>query len=318
MARRRSVPWLALVFILLALGETVRVVRDADLGTNHALDYIVAFVLGLAPAIASILLPAALLLRHPNALRVAPALLLGTILVAAVQGLQLLVDPLQPVFESLTPASEELPTFVPLASIFKVFTFVVLFMGLGFISMGLTQARRFEDPPRDLTSLLVPVATVLATIAGIIEISGLGLFDVEMTPTYLLFLGTILISGILQVAIWAYVLAVTIRGWRAREAPDLGWRLGVLSGVFVLGAFTMIYGTRIFDLEEGLGDVFFYAVTIAYAAGYMSLLAAFGVGLPAIAESDPEEADDEDEDEDEPEIEELDEGGWPIATGPGG
>jgi hypothetical protein len=316
--RLSSVPWLALVFILLALGETVRVVRDADLGSNATIDYFVVFILGLAPAIASILLPAALLIRHPNALRVVPALLLGAILVAAVQGLQLLIDPLQPVFESLTPATEELPDFVPLAALFRVFTFVVLFFGLGFISLGLSAARRFEDPTRDLTSLFVPVATVLATIAGVVEISRLGLFDVAMSPTYLLFLGTILISGILQVAIWAYVLAVTTRGWRAGEAPGVGWRFGVLSGTFVLGAFAMIYGSRIFDLDAALGDLLFYAVTFAYAVGYLSLLVAFGVGLPEIDQDDQED-EDADEDEEADEVEELlDEGGWPIATGPGG
>ena len=64
------------------------------------------------------------------------------------QGLQLLTDPLQPVFESLTPASEELPDFVPLAALFKAFTFLVLVSGSGSSPSACRWHAVFEDAVR--------------------------------------------------------------------------------------------------------------------------------------------------------------------------
>ncbi len=314
--RLPDIPWLAWVFILLALGESVRSISEFGLGSDPTIEYVVAFVLGLTPAIASILLPAAVLISHRNAMRVAPTLLFGTILVASVQGLQLLADPLQPVFESLTPASEEIPDFVPLATLFNAVTFLVLVIGLAYIALGLSMARRREDAPGDVTGLIVPVASVVATVGGVIEISRLGYLDATLSPWYLVYLGSSFIPGVLQVALWAYLLAVAIRGFRAGEAPRRGWQLGSVAGGFVLVAFALIYVTRIFDLEATFGDPYLYVVATGYALGYLTLLLAFVVGLPA---TDVDEEDDIGEDEDAYEVEEeLDEGGWPIATGPGG
>jgi hypothetical protein len=317
----RRVPWLAWVFVALAVAETVRVIGDSDVGSNATLQFFVAVALGLVPAIASILLPAALLFAHPNAWRVAPTLLFGTILVALVQGLQVLGDPLQSIFEILTPASEELPDFVPMAAAYNVLTFVVLVFGLAYIAVGLSRARRSQDSPADVTSLFVPLATILATVAGVIEVSRLDIPLGSLTPALVFYVAAAFVPGILQMGVWAYLLAITTRGWRAGDAPAVGWRLGVLGPALVLGSFLLIYVVRILELQASLGDPYLYIVSGAYALGYLSLLFAFFAGLPEIAEDGDQVGDEDDEVDHEADGEagdeardSLDEGGWPIAT----
>ena len=102
-------------FVLLALARLIWFVRETELGPSPGVGVLLGYVGGFVPATVAILLPAALLFRHPDAATTARTLLVGTILFAAVEGMRVVGPALQPVFERVTPGSEETPYLVPLA-----------------------------------------------------------------------------------------------------------------------------------------------------------------------------------------------------------
>jgi hypothetical protein len=284
---------------------------------NPSASDVVLYVLRITPAVASILLPAALLARHPDAPSRLQTVLFGTILLAAVQGLLVLGDPLQPIFESLTPASEELPFLVPLAALYSALIGLVAAFGLVYIGLGLSQARRFEDTTGILPSLFVLVAAVLATVAGVIAVARIDLGDMAMSPPLAIFLGSSVILGILRVAVWAYLAAVATRGWRAGEEPTAGWSLAILAAGLVLLALALADLNGLIEVQDPtIATLYSYVLSTAYALGHVCLLAAFAVGLPTLDETDEVEDEEFEEDFDEDFDDEaiLDEYGWPVVA----
>ena len=316
-AALRDVPWSAWVFVVLSIAYLVWFVRGSNVIANPTAADIVVYALRVIPAMAAILLPAALLARHPDATSRLRTVLFGTILFAAVQGLLLLAEPLEPIFETLSPPSEELPFLVPLSAAYSTLIGLVSAFGLAYIALGLSQARRFEDVSGPLVSLLVPVATVLATIAGVLAVSRLDLGGTPMSPPLAIYLGSSVILGILRVAVWAYLAAVATRGWRAREEPSTGWSLVVLGAWLVLLALALVNLNGLIENEDPtFVTVYGYVVAASYALGHLCLLAAFAVGLPALDEVDEDEVEDDDDLAGVGEVS-LDDDGWPIAADPG-
>ena len=309
------IPWLAWAFVLLAVAYLVWFVRSSNVIANPSAADIVVYALSVIPAVSAILLPAALLARHPDATSRLRTILFGTILFAAVQALAVLAEPLQPTFESLTPPSEELPFLVPLAAVYSTLIGLVAAFGLAYVGLGLSQARRYEDVSGVLVTLFVPVATVLATIAGVLAVSRLDLGDTPMSPSLAIFLGSQVVLGILRVAAWAYLAAVVTRGWRAGEAPPSGWVLGVLAAGLVLFALALVNLNGLLDVrDDTLVTLYGYVVAASYALGHVCLLLAFAVGLPELDEVEDEEEDDiEGADLGEAV---LDDDGWPVDADP--
>jgi hypothetical protein len=318
-------PWLAWVFVLLGLGYLIWFVRSPNVVPNPTAADMVVAILRVIPALTAILLPAALLARHPDAARRLRTVLLGTILFAAVQGLLILSEPLQPAFESLTPASEELPFVVPLSATYSAFVGFVTALGLALVALGLSQARRFEDVSGVVVSLFVPVASVLATVGGVLAVSRLDLGDTPMSPPLAIYLASLVVVEIAQVAIWAYFAAVVTRGWRAGEEPTMGWVLGVLAAGLVIAALGLVYVNGFLvdlnELSDGENDAFVtiygYVVATAYALGHVFLLSAFAAGLPELDEVEDDEDDEfveSDTSDDRGSV--LDEDGWPVVADP--
>jgi hypothetical protein len=290
-------PFAALVFICLGVGYlTWYILTSVVLGqptSANAADH----VLRVTPGIAALLIPAALLLRHRDVRWRIPVLLGGTIVLAAVQGLIVLADPLQPVFETLTPSGTQDAAIVPLAAAYEMLVGVVTGLGLAFVALGLTRARRFPDPD-NLAVVFVPVAATFATLAGILATTHLDLTGVTVTPTLIAYLAGSLVIGIVRVVAWAFVGAVAFRGWRAGESPLAGWWLALLGAALVLLALVLLNIRGLIDVTDATVDeIYGYVESTAYAAGFVSLLLAFVVGLPEMAhveprhESEPAEAD---------------------------
>jgi hypothetical protein len=312
------IPWLAWVFVILAVSYLVWFVRSSNVIANPTAADMVVYVLRIVPAVSAILLPAALLARHPDATSRLRTILFGTILFAVVQALLILAEPLQPVFESLTPASDELPFLVPLAATYSTLIGLVSAFGLAYIALGLSQARRYEDVSGVLVALFVPVATVLATIAGILAVSRLDLGDTPMSPPLAIYLGSSVVLGILRVAVWAYLAAVVTRGWRAGEGPSSGWLLGVLAAGLVLFALALVNLNGLLEVQDDtFVTIYGYVVAASYAIGHLCLLLAFAVGLPELdLLEDDEEALDAADAADVDEVV-LDDDGWPVVGDPG-
>ncbi len=289
----RRLPWLAWLFVALAIADLYWMVQNSGFPADASIGDVIGYVLRLTPGIVAILLPAALLARHPDAARRVPSILFGTILFAAVQGLVIVADPLQPVFESLTPASDELPSLVPLSVLFDAIVALVSVLGIAYIAVGLSQARRYADRPAVLVSLFVPVAAILATIVGVLSASRFDLGDTPLSPPLALYLASTVALGILRVAVWAYLAAVATRGWWSGEEPIAGWWLAVMATALVLVALALVNMSGILDPQDTtFVTAYGYVTATAYALGHVCLLVAFAVGLPALDELDEVDADD--------------------------
>jgi len=283
----RRLPWLAWLFVVLAVAYLYWSIRDSTFGANPSIGDVLGYALLVTPGLVAILLPAALLMRHPDARRRLPAILFGAILFAAVQGLLLLSDPLQPLFESLTPAGDDLPSLVPMAAAFDAFVLLVSVLGLAYIAVGLSQARRYRDRPAAAVVLFVPVAAILATILGVLSASRDDFGGAPMSPRLAIFLAGTVVLGILRVAVWAYLAAVATRGRLAGEEPTLGWWLVVLASALVLIALGLVSLGRVIDTgDTTFVTVYGYAIATAYVVGYVCLLVAFAVGLPELDEDE--------------------------------
>ena len=295
-ARMRAlgrVPLLAWAFVLFAIGDVVWYVGSVRLEAGSSISDITVYAFQVIPSIAAILLPAALLARHPDALSRARTLVFGTILFALVQGLLILTEPLQGFFESVTPPSEDVPSLVPLAALYNGLISLVAAFGFAYIAVGLSQARRYEDRSGSLTTLFVPVAAVFATVVGVLAVSRLQLGDTAMSPTLAIYLAASVVLGILRIVAWAYLATVATRGWLAGEDPTGGWGLGALGGGLVILALALVNLDGVLDIGEATFlTVYGYVIVLAYAFGHVGVLAAFAVGLPALDGSEDEFADD--------------------------
>jgi hypothetical protein len=294
-------------FVLLALARLIWFVRETELGPAPGLAVLVGYVGGFVPAVAAILLPAALLLRHPDAATTARTLLVGTILFAAVEGMRVAGPALRPFFEQVTPGSEETPYLVPLALFYTsaqglIATFAVANMGL-----GLAQARRYLDRSWTLVIAIVAGLVVIAAAAArVITVSRLPFDQIPMTPTVAVYLSSAIILGILSISAWGYLAATAARGSRAGEEPGSGWLAFAVGAWAILAAFSVGAITNLAEPTPETQELFttlIQAISLVYTVGYLALLAGLLLGLPAVepVDDDDKEADDEDKTDDESE-----------------
>jgi len=193
--------WPASVFVLLAVGFTAWYVWFQPLQPGASGADIVIHILQLVPSVCAILVPAAFLARHPDAPSRAGTLLAGTILFALVQGLVVLADPLQVVFETVTPPSTDLGGVVPLQAVYSALISAVAAFALGYMALGLARARRYEDrAPSWLTGWLVPAVTVIVSVVGVTA-AGRAFGDLPMTPSLALYLGTTIVLSVVRVIV---------------------------------------------------------------------------------------------------------------------
>jgi hypothetical protein len=285
-----SLHWIAWVFLVFALGDLAWFIVNANFSPTPSPSDFVVYALKVVPAVAALLFPAALFARHPNATSRAPVLLLGMMLFALVQGLLVLANPLQPIFETMTPASDDLPGLVPLAELYNGLTLLVAAIGLALIARGLSLARRYEDGSGRWLDLFVPAATVLATVVGIVATSRLPLPDGPIPPIYLLYLASSVTLGVLRVAVWAYLTVSAVRGWLAGEEPVVGWVLATLAGGVIVLALALLNIAGLVDVQDAtIITVYGWAIVIAYTVGHLGLLAALAFGLPSLDDADADE-----------------------------
>ena len=289
-----GIPWLAWVFIALAIGEIFWLVDNARLGPSPSVELVVSFVLNAISSVAVVLLPAALLSRHPEATARARTLLFGTVLFAAVEGLQILSQVLQPFLESLIPADPELPFIVPLVVIYGALVSLVGSFGLAYIAVGLSQARRWEGHRGIPTALVLLIVGAVGLGSGTVAIAQIQLGETLWSPTLALYFGSTVILRTLFVVAWTAVAVTAGAGARAGEDPNPGWRLAAAGGWMVVGALAIATASGLI-LDRRIQDWFTaiqYSITILFTAGYLGLLVAFFVGLPSL---DEVEGDAEDE-----------------------
>jgi hypothetical protein len=191
------------------------------------------------------------------------------------------------------------------------------------MGLGLSRARRYDDGGTDRTAVFVAAAAVLATVIGIVSIARLDFSLIPVSATLILYVGSAVALGVIRVVVWALLVAITARGWWAREQPVTGWLLAAVgTGLVLLGIAVVNVASLVQIATEPLLTIYSYAVSAAFAVGHLCLLGAFLVGLPSLDDADASEAADDEDDDDEEDVDDdddddddpLDEDGWPIAT----
>lgn len=287
-----SLVWM---FVVLAVARLAWFIRESPPVEPIDVATIVTYGSAVVPAVTAVLLPAALLLRHPDAPEQARTLFFGSVLFAIVEGMRVLNRLLQPTFEQLTPGSEETPFLIPLALAFNVAVGLLGSFAIAKIAIGLARTRRYEDAPgsRIGTASMI-VAVGLVAVASVVSVSQLRLDQVPLTPTVIGYLLSSVLLAVVIAAAWAYLAAVTIRGARAGERPVSGWTWAAVGS----GLFIAAYATRSVVLTlpvtletQSLLLNISYALSITAAIGYLALLVGLLLGLPSLAAIDDEELD---------------------------
>lgn len=253
-----------------------------------------SYVIGSIPPMVAVLLPVAFLARHPDAASRARTLLAGTVLIAIAEGLRVLADPLEPIFEQVTAASEEAPFLVPMAVAYSALATLVGTFGVANMALGLAQARRNEDRPgARAIAVALGILAVLVSASRIAEVTWLPFDQIPMTPTVIVYIGTTVALGILAVAAWVYLVAMSLHGARAGEEPGSGWSIGALGACLVVVAF--VAGAAL-SLAAALSppspdsQPMFAAIgqlaSRVFSLGYLFLLGGLAAGLPSLDEVD--------------------------------
>lgn len=235
------------------------------------------------------LLGAALFARHRDARRTMPLLVFGLALFAFAELLRAFD---RTIFEFLAALSAGgFPTgdgsLMPAAVAYGVFTSLLGLFAALYTGAGLASARRQERTAAErpmaiwlASSAIVSVVVALASIPQVV--TG------QPTPDLVLQLGIGTVLSLFVTLAWAYLVAVTVGGWVAGEAPRRAWLLAAIA-TSLLFAVRLIVGAVL-----GVGEPW---ITVVNVAGYASLvawlllLAAFVLGLPSPPEPSAEASD---------------------------
>jgi hypothetical protein len=240
----------------------------------------VALIAGSVPPIVSPLLGVALFVRHPTAHRTMPSIALGVALFAVLTVVDRLREPilesiasLDPTFEATGPAYLGYGLVQALVSVFA----------LTYLSIGLADARRFEDSPgrRTVLILLVVAAVGAPAVSALLGSAWLSVQPLSSLVSVVSVLATDLA--------WAYLGWNAYRGWSAGEEPGTGWALaaGASMGYVLIAVLATVLS--VFAWASGASNSqpqLVYEAYLLLGAGlagvWLALLAAFVVGLPAV------------------------------------
>ena len=241
---------------------------------------VVSVIAGSVPPIVSPLLGVALFARHPNAHRTMPSVAFGVVLFAVLTVVDRLREPilesiasLDPTFEATGPAYLGYGLVQALVSVFA----------LTYLSIGLADARRFEDSPGRRTVLILLVAAAIGApaVSALLGFAWLSVQPVSSLVSVVSLLATNLA--------WAYLAWNAYRGWSAGEEPGTGWALAAGAGSGYLLIALLATMSSVFAWVSGASNSqpqLVYEVYLLLGAGlagvWLALLAAFAVGLPAV------------------------------------
>ena len=120
-----------------------------------------------------------------------------------------------------------------------------------------------------------------------------------MTSTVVAYIVTTVVLNVVSAAAFGYLAAMTTAGARAGEDPWTGWTVAAFGSLLVIGSLAVLGISGLVEATPdtaGLKDNVVLGIESVFSVGFISLLAAFALGLPWL---DPVRDDDDDEDHDE-------------------
>ena len=285
--------WPVLIFVVLGAAIawfSYQQVGQSDV-TVWAPETVFRFLVNVIPSVSAVLLPGALLLRHPDATHRARTLLFGTLLFAAVPFLRVVEESLQGLFTALTPAPDDLG-FVPLALVYNVLQALVVLFAVLYMGLGLSQARHWAYSRGARTTGFVILFVAVATAAAMLySTSQTDLSGMAMNATLWIYFGSSRVVGVLTILTWGYLAMILTRGAMSGEAPTAGWSVAAIGGCLVVATYAIgSWSGVVRTTDESLQTVIYRTYVLLYSIGYLGLMAGFALGLPSL---EPVEWDDE-------------------------
>lgn len=285
-SRRPRVPAKAFGWLFVVLGVVAFWASFLEAVATTAWDgqAIFSFILAVIPPVCAVLIPGALLLRHPDAGSRARTLLFGTLVFASVTFFRAIEGSLQATFKQLTPAPEALEWFVSSALVYTSLVSLIGLFGLLYIGLGLSKARNYAFTRNAIIAGWVIVVTAVVAILGRLwTLTGVDVADPTLTPQVWAYIGSIIVIGILTILAWSYVARVLTRCALSGEEPELGWYLGAAGTCLIVATFAIVaWSTFVAVSNQTLNDVLVYIRQTMYAIGHLALLAGFVLGLPSL------------------------------------
>ena len=285
-ALTRLSPWVYL-FVIAAVAQVAAAWLDwRGLGSQAAPFDLTAAIVSRTGAIAASLIGAALFLRHPGARRTLPLLVFAAILLTVGQLADLVEAPVRRFLETIAPTADNGLEISPASIAYSVFTTLLSVFAALYLGAGLAEARR--NGPIRSERLLTTWLAVVGIAAVLISAIPIGQATVDASPrTIVLFVIGVILS-LLVTLTWCYVLVVTLSGWIGGEGPRRGWGLAALTAMIVLFIRIVVSVGSVMSLPPAVGDITLRAVAFGSTLGWVLLLAAFLVGLPATTGDRPE------------------------------
>ena len=240
----------------------------------------VALIAGSVPPIVAPLLGVALFTRHPTAHRTMPSVAFGVVLFAVLTVVDRLREPILESIASLDPSFEATgPAFLG----YGLVQALVSVFALTYLSIGLADARRFEDSPGRRTALIVLVAAAVGAPA-VSALLGFAWLSVQPLSSIVS-----VVSVLATNLAWAYLGWNAYRGWTAGEEPGTGWALvaGASIGYVLIAVLATVLSVVAWvsgasNSQPQLVYEVYLLLGAALAGVWLALLAAFAVGLPAV------------------------------------
>jgi hypothetical protein len=233
----------------------------------------------LVPSAIVPLFGAALFIRHPDARRTMPALVFGIVLFTIVQLLTSIDAPIRAFLDNFSSPDDG--PVSPADVAYAVFRSLLQLFAILYIAGGLSEARR--APPVAAQRPLALWLGALAVIATVISIASVAQFGLDLSgPGGALVLAIDITLALFTSIVWAYLVSVTVGGTLAGEAPKPAWRLAAI-GTGIVFVYRLLAG-----IVLGVGDPWTSLVVIGgyvALAGWLLLLVAFWLGLPAPADT---------------------------------
>ncbi len=275
----RFSPWSIPFLLLAALQIIVGWQQWAASGATSAEPWLAWVVTDRLPSLAATLLGAALFLRHPQAHRTLPAVTVGVALLALAELLRLVAGPLGRLLPALSTGTDEFPFTTPFLIGSFVFVSVVTVVGIVNIARGLRAARRSkaEVSVRGRSVILIAISVVATGIAAWTTANA---YDAWGTLSILAVTSTLIVSLAFMFA-WSYLLLVALEGWVDGERPQSGWLLAGLGAGIVLANAVFVAVSGLLPLPPDNSPVVLQVLVLSYVAGWLLLLLAFVMGVPA-------------------------------------
>ena len=235
--------------------------------------------------IASSLFGAALFMRHPDARRTLPLLVVGVVLFAASAFLGAIDDAVARFLDGVfPPGGGDLP-LSPAAIALSVFISLVATFAVLYAGAGLTAARRSGATPAFRP--LVVWLSVLAILNVVVSTTSVIRLDPEISGAFLVLNVIGVVLNLISALAWTYLLAVAIDSWLALERPRLAWGLAAVGAALHLAIALAIGLYAVLGTASGSSpDPVYQVFAVGSALAWLLLLLAFVLGLPSTESAD--------------------------------